>query len=264
MLKFAANLTMLYGDSPFLERFNRARQSGFDFVEFLFPYGAGLSAVEKARQDARLTIVLFNLPAGNWDQGERGIAIFPDRRAEFREGVAEAIRYAKALGVSQLNCLAGRRPEDLPVDEAWAVLRENVRYAADALGQEGLTLLMEPINPFDVPGFFINSPREVIRLREEIGVPNLRLQYDIYHQQRTAGEILATFQAFHASIGHIQIADNPGRHQPGTGELHYGRIFSALDRAGYSGYIGLEYIPDGTTEESLEWWRQYRAGQFLG
>ncbi|OLZ08759.1 hydroxypyruvate isomerase [Sulfobacillus thermosulfidooxidans] len=264
MLKFAANLTMLYTDVPFLERFGRARASGFDAVEFLFPYSDGLDAVTTVAREAAVTIALFNLPAGDWEHGERGIAILPDRRAEFRAGVAEAIRYATALGVQRLNCLAGRRPGDLPEVEAWAVLRDNVRYAADELAKAHLTLMLEPINPYDIPGFFLNRTSEVIDLIREVGRSNIQIQYDIYHLQRTQGEIIGTFRTLREHIGHIQIADNPGRHQPGTGELNYKRIFSALDEAGYTGYIGLEYIPQGRTEDSLEWWRLYQNGQFAG
>ncbi|PSR29528.1 hydroxypyruvate isomerase [Sulfobacillus thermosulfidooxidans DSM 9293] len=264
MLKFAANLTMLYTDVPFLERFGRARVSGFDAVEFLFPYSDGLDAVTTVAREAAVTIALFNLPAGDWEHGERGIAILPDRRAEFRAGVAEAIRYATALGVQRLNCLAGRRPDDLPEVEAWAVLRDNVRYAADELAKAHLTLMLEPINPYDIPGFFLNRTSEVIDLIREVGRSNIQIQYDIYHLQRTQGEIIGTFRTLREHIGHIQIADNPGRHQPGTGELNYKRIFSALDEAGYTGYIGLEYIPQGRTEDSLEWWRLYQNGQFAG
>lgn len=264
MLKFAANLTMLYTDVPFLERFGRARASGFDAVEFLFPYPAGLNAVQQAAREAELAVVLFNLPAGDWDRGERGIAILPDRRAEFREGVAEAVRYAKALGVERLNCLVGRRPDELPESDARAVLRENVRYAAEELAKAGLTLMLEPVNPYDIPGFFLNRTREAVELMGEVGMPNLRIQYDIYHLQRTQGEIIGTFRALQDKIGHIQIADNPGRHQPGSGELNYARIFSALEEASYAGYIGLEYIPPGRTEDSLDWWRLYQTGQFTG
>lgn len=262
MLKFAANLSMLYPDVSFLERFQHAAQSGFNAVEFLFPYQAGLESVRQEIRTHELSVVLFNLPAGDWDQGERGIAIFPDRRQEFRDGVAEAIRYAQALEVTRLNCLAGKRPDDLSADEAWTVLVENVRYAADELGCVGLTLMVEPINPFDIPGFFLNTTRQATKLLDEVDRPNVMIQYDIYHMQRTQGEIINTFNALQARIGHVQIADNPGRHQPGTGELHYGRIFQALEDAGYSGYIGLEYIPLGSTEDSLGWWKQYH-GQFI-
>ncbi len=263
MLRFSANLSMLYPDASFLERFWYAHQSGFDAVEFLFPYAAGLEAIGQAARANELSIVLFNLPAGDWEHGERGIALLPDRRQEFREGVGEAIRYAQALAVPRLNCLAGKRPDDLPRDDAWSVLVENVRYAADTLGRAGLTLMVEPINPFDIPGFFINTTRQVVELLNEVDRPNVMIQYDIYHMQRTQGEIINTFNVLKPRIGHVQIADNPGRHQPGTGELNYGQIFRGLEEAGYSGCIGLEYIPLGNTEESLEWWRQYRNNQAI-
>lgn len=261
MLKFAANLSMLYPEVPFLERFESAARSGFHAVEFLLPYTVGLEAVRIAVQSQPLSIVLFNLPAGDWDNGERGIAIFPDRRQEFRDGVGEAIRYAQTLGTPRLNCLAGKRPPGLDFDDAWRVLVENVRYAADELGKVGLTLLVEPINLFDIPGFFLNTTQHVMTLLNEVGKSNVHIQYDIYHVQRTQGEIIHTFNALKAQIGHIQVADNPGRHQPGTGELHYGRIFRALEDAGYAGYIGLEYIPLGSTEDSLNWWHRYQSGE---
>jgi hydroxypyruvate isomerase len=253
MLKFAANLTMLYGEVPFLERFARARASGFGAVEFLFPYEAGLEAVRAALADNGLRVVLFNLPAGDWGRGERGIAILPDRRREFREGVEEAIRYALALGSRQLNCLAGKLPPGLDRQEAAAVLEENVAYAADRLAEHGLTLLVEPINTFDIPGFFLPTPDAALEVLRRVGRPNVRIQFDFYHVQRAQGELIATFRRVRDHVAHVQIADNPGRHQPGTGEIHYPNVFRALEDAGYGGYIGLEYVPEGTTEESLSW-----------
>lgn len=259
VLRFAANLTMLYPEVPFLERFARARASGFDAVEFLFPYPAGLPAVQTALRDNDLKVVLFNLPAGDWDAGERGIAILPDRRDEFRAGVEEAIGYAKGLGCRQLNCLAGKRPSDLALEDAQAVFKENLQYAADKLSEHGITLLMEPINPYDIPGFFLTTASQAHAIIEEVQRANVRIQYDIYHLQRTQGEIIRTFRDLKDLVGHIQIADNPGRHQPGTGELHFPNIFRALEDAGYAGHIGLEYVPLGDTEDSLAWWRSYRG-----
>ncbi len=261
MLKFAANLSMLYSEVPFLERFERAQDAGFTSVEFLFPYAFGLKDVRQTKNLHRLDIVLFNLPAGDWEKGERGIAILPDRVQDFQDGVAEAIHYAQALGTPRLNCLAGKKPDDLSKEDAWRTLLNNVRYAADELNKAGLTLVIEPINPFDIPGFFLNTTNQVLRLIEEAQRPSVKIQYDIYHMQRTQGDILNTYTALRQHIDHIQIADNPGRHQPGTGELHYGRIFQALEKAGYEGYIGLEYIPLGSTDESLSFWHRYRKGE---
>lgn len=260
MLRFAANLTMLYGEVAFLDRFARAKASGFSAVEFLFPYEAGLQAVKAALMENGLRVVLFNLPAGNWSAGERGIAILPDRRQEFREGVEEGIRYALALGSGQLNCLAGLLPSGLSPQDAQRVLVENLTYGADRLAEHGLKLLIEPINTFDVPGFFLTSPWQAVELIQQVGRPNLKIQLDFYHLQRTQGELIGTFRRLKGHVAHVQIADNPGRHQPGTGEIHYPNIFRALAEEGYIGYIGLEYIPAGTTEESLAWlpedWRK--------
>jgi hydroxypyruvate isomerase len=253
MPKFAANLTMLFTEVPFLDRFERAAKAGFTAVEFLFPY-AWPTAEIKARLEAHgLQLVLHNLPAGDWDAGERGIACHPDRVAEFRAGVAQATEVARALGVPQLNCLAGKAPAG--VDEA--VLRrtfvDNLRFAADALQQAGLRLLIEPINTFDIPGFYLSRTAQAVALLDEVGAANAFVQYDIYHAQRMEGELAATMEKHLQRIGHIQLADNPGRHEPGTGEIHYPFLFAHLDRLGYKGWIGCEYKPATTTEAGLDW-----------
>jgi len=257
MPSFAANLTMLYPDSPFLERFARARASGFRFVEYLFPYEYEPAVLARALAQNNLTQVLFNLPAGNWSAGDRGIAAHPDRIHEFRQGVARALEYASVLGVRQLNCLVGKRDERIPLEEQTRVMIENLRYAARALAEREMTLLVEHLNPYDVPGFLIITPQRALEIQEQVGAPNLKIQYDVYHAQRTAGELAHTLQNYLARIGHIQIADNPGRHQPGTGEINYRFLFEWIDKLGYRGYIGLEYAPQGTTEESLRWVREY-------
>jgi len=257
MPTFAANLTMLYPDSPFLERFARARASGFRFVEYLFPYEYEPAVLARALAQNNLTQVLFNLPAGNWSAGDRGIAAHPDRIHEFRQGVARALEYASVLGVRQLNCLVGKRDERIPLEEQTRVMIENLRYAARALAEREMTLLVEHLNPYDVPGFLIITPQRALEIQEQVGAPNLKIQYDVYHAQRTAGELAYTLQNYLARIGHIQIADNPGRHQPGTGEINYRFLFEWIDKLGYRGYIGLEYAPQGTTEESLRWVREY-------
>jgi len=257
MPKFAANLTMLYPDSPFLERFARAKASGFRFVEYLFPYEHDVGALADALAQNDLTQVLFNLPAGNWGAGERGIAAQPDRISEFRQGVARAIEIAKVLKVKQLNCLVGKRDEKIPRADQTRVMIENLRYAARALAEQGITLLLEMLNPYDVPGFLIGTPTTAFQVQDQVAAPNLKIQYDIYHAQRTEGELANTFQKNLARIAHAQIADNPGRHQPGTGEINYRFLFDWIDRLGYTGYIGLEYIPAGTTEQSLSWVKEY-------
>ena len=256
MPRFAANLTMLFTEAPFLDRFERAAKAGFEAVEFLFPYAFDAAEIKKRLDDNGLKLVLHNLPAGNWDAGERGIACLPDRVAEFREGVAKGIAYAKVLGVGQLNCLAGKAPAG--VDEA--VLRatfvDNLAYAAKALGEAGLRLLIEPINTYDIPGFFLNRTAQAVAILDDVGAPNAFVQYDIYHAQRMEGELAATVQKHLARIGHVQLADNPGRNEPGTGEINYAFLFAHLDRIGYAGWIGCEYKPAAATEAGLGWRQQ--------
>ncbi|MCA0239253.1 MAG: hydroxypyruvate isomerase [Proteobacteria bacterium] len=256
MPKFAANLTMLFNEAPFLDRFALARKAGFDAVEFLFPY-AWPAAEIRARLDAqRLQLVLHNLPAGDWDAGERGIACLPDRVSEFRDGVGRAIDYAKALGVPQLNCLAGKAPADVPAAELRRTLVGNLRYAAAELAAAGLKLLVEPINTYDIPGFYLCRSAQTIDILDEVGASNAYLQYDIYHLQRMEGELAATIERLLPRIAHIQLADNPGRHEPGSGEINYRYLFALLDRIGYRGWIGCEYKPAASTEAGLGWLQQ--------
>jgi hydroxypyruvate isomerase len=257
MPKFAANLTMLYTDSPFLERFARAKASGFHFIEYLFPYEYESTGLADSLEKYGLTQVLFNLPAGNWGAGERGIAVYPDRIDEFRRGVASAIQYAKALKCRQVNCLVGRRDEKIPQADQQRVMVENLRYASKMLAEQSIALVIEMLNPYDAPGFMIASPKVAFEVQEQVASPNLKIQYDVYHAQRNEGELAMTFQKNLPRIGHIQIADNPGRHQPGTGEINYRFLFDFIDKTGYTGYIGLEYVPQGTTEQSLSWIKEY-------
>ena len=256
MPRFAANLTMLFNEVPFLDRFERAAKAGFSAVEFLFPYPFAVEEI-KAPLDANgLQLVLHNLPAGNWDAGERGIACHPDRIEEFRAGVEQAIGYATALGVQQLNCLVGKAPGGVADGLLHATLVANLRHAAAKLGQAGLRLLVEPINRFDIPGFYLHRTDQALALLDEVGAANAFVQYDIYHAQRTEGELAATLGKHLARIGHVQLADNPGRNEPGTGEINYPFLFKHLDRIGYAGWIGCEYKPAGTTEAGLGWRQQ--------
>ena len=253
MPKFAANLTMLFNEVPFLDRFERAAAAGFDAVEFLFPYAHPTREIKARLEAHRLALVLHNLPAGDWDAGERGIACLPGRVDEFRAGVARALEVATALGVPQLNCLAGKAPPG--VDEA--LLRRtfvaNLRFAATALKKAGIRLLVEPINGWDIPGFYLQRTAQAIELMDEVDSDNLWLQYDIYHAQRMEGELAATLERHLPRIAHVQLADNPGRHEPGTGEIHYPFLFAHLDRIGYRGHVGCEYKPATTTEAGLGW-----------
>ena len=253
MPQFAANLTMLFTERPFLERFAAARAAGFDAVEFLFPYAHKAEEIKALLEEFRLKLVLHNLPAGDWDAGDRGIACDPARTAEFRDGVAKAIAYAKVLGVPQLNCLAGKVPAGADARQVQQTFVENLRFAAGELKAAGLRLVMEPINTFDIPGFHLNRTAQALEVIEQVGSDNLFIQYDIYHMQRMEGEIAATLQKQLKHIAHIQLADNPGRNEPGTGELNYRFLFQHLDKIGYDGWIGCEYKPAGTTEAGLGW-----------
>lgn len=257
MPKFAANLSFLFTEVPFLERFALAREAGFTAVEYHFPYDYSLSVLKERLETNGLTQVLFNLPPGDWAGGERGLGALPGRSAEFRTGVSKAIEYALALGVPRVNCLAGIRVEGRSEAEHWQTLAANVRYAAEAFQANGLSLVVEAINRFDMPGFFLNRTRQILMLIEEVAMPNVLVQYDIYHAQREEGELVNTLREHIARIGHIQIADNPGRHQPGTGEINYPFILAELDALGYQGHIGLEYIPSPDTGSSLGWLERY-------
>ena len=254
MPKFAANLTMLFTEMPFLDRFAAAAEGGFEAVEFLFPYDFTVRQVSDAMAASGLQVVLHNLPAGDWAGGERGTACLPDRVAEFRAGVAKAIEYATALGAPQVNCLAGlASPDDAA---AHRTLVENVRFAADALERAGIGLLLEPVNTRDVPGFFVSRTAQGLAILDEAGSSNALLQYDIYHAQVMEGDLLPTIERNLARIGHLQVADNPGRHEPGTGEINYPYVFRRLDELGYTGWIGCEYKPSAA---GLGWMQPYRA-----
>ncbi len=253
MPKFAANLTMLFNEVPFLDRFEAAARAGFRGVEFLFPYAFEPEQIADRLRRHQLELVLHNLPAGNWDAGERGIACHPDRVGEFQNGVGTAIRYAKALGVKQLNCLAGIAPAGVPWEKAQQTFVANLRFAADRLQAEGIRLLIEPINTFDIPGFFLSRTQQALEAIKASGSDNVFVQYDIYHMQRMEGELAATIKANLASIAHLQLADNPGRNEPGTGEINYAFLFRWLDQIGYAGWIGCEYKPKAGTEAGLGW-----------
>lgn len=253
MPRFAANLTLLFNEQPFLERFAAARAAGFAGVEYLFPYAWPAEVLQQQLRSHGLTQVLFNLPPGDWDGGERGIACLPGREDEFRAGVEQAIVYAQALGCQQLNCLAGLCPEGQQA-RAWDTLVANVRYAAQRLAEAGLRLLVEPINSrVDMPGFLLDTSSKGIQLLDQVGSDNVRLQYDLYHMQIMEGDLLRTLERLLPRIGHIQFADNPGRHEPGTGEINYPAIFAALDSLGYDGWVSAEYRPATSTAASFGW-----------
>ncbi len=253
MPRFAANLSMLFTEVAFLDRFERAAKADFEAVEFLFPYAFDAKDIRQRLTAHRLEPVLHNLPPGDWDAGERGIACHPDRVAEFRDGVGKGIAYAKALGVPRLNCLAGKAPAGAPADLLRRTFVENLRHAAAEFKKAGLTLLIEPINFYDMPGFYLNTTAQAISILDEVGADNALVQYDIYHAQRMEGELATTLEKHLARIGHMQLADNPGRHEPGTGEINYEFLFTHLDHIHYTGWVGCEYKPIGATEAGLGW-----------
>ena len=258
MPQFSANLSMLFTEVPLLERFGRAARAGFTAVELQFPYEQPAAVLREELVRHGLSMVLHNLPAGDWAAGDRGIAADPGRVAEFRAGVARALEYATTLQVPRLNCLAGKLPPGVSEANARATLVMNLRHAAAALHEAGLTLLIEPINRFDVPGFVLQRSDDALALMDEVGAPNLKLQYDVYHQQRTEGELAATIERLLPRIGHIQVADNPGRHEPGTGEIHWPYLLAHLDRIGYGGHVGCEYKPAAGTEAGLGWMERFQ------
>ena len=253
MPKFAANLSMLFTEHPFLERFARAKAAGFQAVEFLFPYEYESSAIAHELRRNELEQVLFNLPAGDFTAGDRGMANDPSRVEEFRAGVHKGLNIAAELGCGRLNCLAGLRLRDVPEETQTATLIENLRFAADAAAHAGVLQVVEPLNAFDAPGYFLPTPESGFAIVERAGHPNLLLQYDVYHAQRMSGDLAATIAARIDLIGHVQIADSPARNEPGTGEINYPFVLQALDDAGYDGWVSLEYRPRNTTEASLRW-----------
>ena len=258
MPKFSANLTMMFNEVDFLARFERASTAGFKAVEYMFPYDWPKDQLADTLASNELEQVLHNLPAGDWAAGERGIACLPGREGEFQDGVGMAIEYAKALKCPALNCLVGLTPHENVQDEVQHVLVDNLKFAATALAQEGIRLLMEALNDQDIPGFHLVNTQSALDLLEEVSHPNLRLQYDIYHMQKMEGNLIATIEKHMARIGHMQLADNPGRHEPGTGEINFPNLFRAIDATGYDGWIGCEYIPAGTTDEGLGWFAPYK------
>ena len=258
MVRFAANLTMLFAEVPFLERFERARAAGFERVEFQSPYDVEIEELVATVERSGLGIELFNLPAGNVASGDRGLGTDPRRTDEFREGVERAILIAERLNVRKINCLVGKRLPDVTFEECLETLRTNLSYAAKELQRRGIMSLIEPLNPFDAPDYILPTPSSGFALVEQVGHPNLKVQYDLYHAQRTEGNLVHTIEQRLDLIGHIQIADAPDRNEPGTGEISWPFVFERIDAAGYDGWIGAEYKPsEGNTERSLVWMADY-------
>lgn len=254
MPRFCANLGFLFTEAAFHDRFERAAQAGFAGVEYMFPYAYPATELARLLRENRLQQVLFNLPAGDWAAGERGLAALPGREAEFREGVEQAIDYARQLGCTRVNALAGIPPAGHRGEEIRATLIGNLRHAAPRLAAAGIQLLVEPINSrVDMPGFWIDTPRKALSLIEAVAEPNLWLQYDVYHAQIMEGDLARTIENQFDRIAHVQIADNPGRHEPGSGEINYPYLFALLDRLRYAGWVGCEYRPLAGSEAGLVW-----------
>lgn len=263
MPRFAANLSFLFTELPFPERFEAAARAGFAGVECLFPYAYPAEDIRRWLRETGLTQVLFNLPAGDWQAGERGLAAQPGREAEFAAGLELALDYARTLGCTRLHALSGLVLPDVPEAEQTAVFCANIAAAARRASAAGVTLLIEPINSrVDMPGYWLDTPARAFALQHRLADTGLRVQLDLYHAQIMAGDLTRTLERHLAAIGHIQVADNPGRHEPGSGEIHYPYLFRRLDALGYAGWIGCEYKPATTTWAGLEWfapWRQPAA-----
>ena len=258
-MKLAANLTMMFNEVEFLDRFEAAARAGFKGVEYLFPYDYDEDELAGKLRRHGLSQVLHNLPAGDWAAGERGIACHADRVGEFQDGVGSALAYAKALSCPVVNCLAGVAPEGADPAELRETFVSNLRFAAAELQAAGVRLVTEPINTIDIPGFFLTGTDQALSIIEAVGSANLGLQYDIYHMQIMEGDLARTVESNLESIWHIQLADNPGRNEPGTGEINYPFLFDHLDKIGYEGWVGCEYRPLTETVAGLSWAAPYVA-----
>jgi hydroxypyruvate isomerase len=257
MPRFAANLSMMFTEVPFLDRFAAAADAGFDAVEFLFPYEHKPEDIAARLKQHKLEQALFNCPPGNWEGGERGLAVFPARRAEFEASIDTALAYAKATGVKRLHLMAGiARHDDATAKAAY---ESAILFACDKAQPAGLDIVIEPINPRDVPGYFLNNFDVAAEIVKRFNRPNLKLQFDIYHRQIIHGDVIRGLEVMMPIIGHIQTASVPGRNEPGTGELDDARVFATLDRLGYKGFVGCEYRPAGETKAGLAWFTRARA-----
>jgi len=257
MPRFCANISMLFKELEFPERFEAAAQAGFKAVEIQFPYAWDKGRLAQIAQHAGVEVVLINIPGGDPEKGDRGIGCLPSRVREFRDAVGKGIEYARELGCKQMNCLAGVAPPDVAPALLHATYVSNLRYAANELALAEMTLLVEPISTHTVPGFFLSRTTQALALIDDVGAANLKLQYDLFHMHIMGDDLATTLSANLAKIGHMQVADVPGRHEPGTGEIGFPPLFDLVDRLGYKGWIGAEYAPAGKTEDGLAWVRKY-------
>ena len=257
MPRLAANVSLLFPQVDFLERFDAAAGAGFRYVEYQFPYAWGASEVAERARAAGVEVVLHNLPGGDFGKGDRGLACLPERRSEFRDGVGRAIEYARAVGCPRLNCLAGVVADEAPRARHFDTLVDNLRYAAGMLRAEGMRLMLEACNRRSVPGFFVATSREALAALDAAGADNAFLQYDMFHMQIMEGDLARTIDRLLPRIGHMQLADVPDRHEPGSGEINFPFLLAHIDRLGYAGWIGCEYNPRGDTVEGLKWAKPY-------
>jgi 2-dehydrotetronate isomerase len=255
MPRFAANLSMMFNEVPFLERFEAAAKAGFTAVEFLFPYDHPAEVVGERLHKNGLTQALFNLPPGNWNAGEKGFAALPDRFGDLQESLRTALPYAQATGVKRLHLMAGIADRGDP--KAVAAFRKSVIWTAEFLKPHGLDVVIEPINPRNVPGYFLNDFTFARDLILELKIPNLKLQFDIYHCQIIHGDVTMRLHELMPITGHIQIASIPSRNEPDGEELNYPYLFAELDRLGYRSFVGCEYVPRGNTVDGLGWFKPY-------
>ena len=256
MPRFAANLSLLFTEYDFLDRFETAARAGFDAVECQLPYPFDKDTIADQLATNGLQMVLHNIPVGDWAAGERGIACLPDRIGEFQDGVGLAITYAKTLGCNQLNCLAGIPGAETDDDVTKQTLIDNLKFAANELNKQNIRLLTEPVNTIDNPGFYLHSTQQALDIIRQVDSDNLFLQYDIYHMQIMEGDLACKIENNLDKIKHMQLGDNPGRHEPGTGEINFEFLFRHIDQIGYDGWIGCEYFPKADTESGLIWVKQ--------
>ncbi len=259
MPRFAANLSMMFTEVPFLDRFARAAEAGFKAVEFLFPYEFPAADIAARLRDNGLALVLFNAPPGDWAQGERGTAALPGRQQEFRDGVARALDYAAALSCPRLHVMAGLTPEGAAYDALLATYAANLAWCAEECAGAGVKPVIEPINHRDIPGFFLNTTDQAAAVIRAIGPERLGMQFDLYHCQVTEGDLVTRVERHLPLIAHMQVADTPGRHEPGTGEVNWPFVFARIDALGYRGWIGCEYRPADGTEAGLGWFTPYKG-----
>jgi hydroxypyruvate isomerase len=253
-MRFSANVSILFKEVPFLERFGRAAEAGFSAVEFWWPAGEDLDDVEKSIKDAGLSVALFNFDAGDMGAGDRGLAGDPGRRRQFRENVPVALDLARSLGCKKMNALVGHEVPGMARDEQLALARENVRFAAAKAEAAGVTVMVEAVNTFENGPYLLYTTGQAAGFVRDVGRENVKVQHDIYHMQRMEGNLVANLREHIGLIGHVQIADSPGRGEPGTGEIHFPFVLDELERLGYDGHVGLEYNPTtGMTEESFGW-----------